>query len=248
MQADPHDRWRLVGAGLAVTCVLALGCATPRPRVDPLASINRGSFALDAFTNRAVFGPVARGVDAATSEPVRVGIENVFHNLSMPKLLVATLLQGEPVQAGTELARFVLNTTFGGLGWFDVAAGAGLETADEDMGQVLCAWRVPVGPYVYFPVLGPSSAAEAVSSTLDLGLAPIDLLLPSLARRSGRTRLLAEIEAAAQERPAPYDYQRVAYQKNRLRHAWDEPGFEAPTSAELEAEVAYGTCGYQGAR
>ncbi len=238
---------RIVRIGRVVLCALALGCASPRPKVDPLAPINQRAFALDGFSHRVAFDPLSRGADALTSESVRRGLGNVFHNLSTPKLVVSALLQGKLGAAGDELARFAINSPFGLLGLFDVAAGAGLESHDEDMGQVLCVWRVPVGPYVYFPVLGPSSAAEAVSITLDLGLAPADVLLPYLSRHSSRTRLLRSIEASAPERPVPYDYQRVAYQKNRLRAARDEPGFEAPSAEELRTETAYGTCGYQGA-
>jgi ABC-type transporter lipoprotein component MlaA len=112
---------------------------------------------------------------------------------------------------------------------------------------VSCRWGIPFGPYVYFPVLGPSSAAEAVSVTLDLALAPADLLLPQLAIQSSRRNQLWAIRAAHAEQGGGvdlYTFERIAYRQDRLRQVRDEPAFVPPTAAELENPRAYGTCGY----
>lgn len=230
--------------GLSVLVVaLACGCATPRPRVDPLERVNRVARGLDGVTERVLFGPAAAWLDARMPEPARAGVGGVLQTISMPKLVVSDLLQAKFSAAGEDLGRFFVNLLFGLGGWYDIAERVGLASHGEDMGQVLCRWRIPFGPYVYFPLLGPSSAAEAVSSTLDTALAPFDTFLPYFARKSARARLRRDIATAHEISMAdPYLFERVAYQKNRVLAARDVEGFSPVTPEELGG-VAYGTCG-----
>ena len=215
--------------------VLAAGCA--RPRLDPLEPINRSAFALDAFTQRRITGSIASGVDWATPEPLRQGAANFLENASTPKILVNDLLQGRFAEGAVDLGRFAINTSFGIAGLFDAAEPMGLAANQNDFGRTLCVWGVPFGPYVYFPMLGPSSAQEAVSATLDFAAAPGDVVFSFFARRSPRHQQLDAIAAAhaagAGDTLDFYTYQRLAYQQDRMREVRGEAAFVAELSEPI---------------
>ncbi len=231
---------------LAGALALLAACAGPRPRVDALEPINRTAVTLEQYGP----APFARGVgwalDRGVPEPARDAIGRFLQNLAAPRNVVAQLAQARPDAAADELARFLANTTLGLLGFRDAATGLGLPRRDEDMGQAFCRWGIPFGPYVYFPILGPSSASEAVSVTLDLALAPADLLLGPLATQAARRTQLQAIARAWDESTGTdfYTFPRVAYRKDRLRQARDAPAFVPPTPEELRDPQPYGTCGY----
>jgi len=143
--------------------IAGTGCATtPRddgePRnADPLEPINRVSYRIHEVGDRYVLRPVARGYRAITPQPVRTGIGNVFRNLGMPVVIINGLLQGKFAQAADDTGHFLVNTTLGIGGLFDVATRAGIERSDEDFGQTLAVWGVPSGPYVFIPFMGPTT-------------------------------------------------------------------------------------------
>lgn len=128
---------------------------------DPWEPVNRAVFrfndTLDTYTLR----PVARTYDRLMPKPLNDGVSNVFNNLGEPKNLVNNLLQGKFHDAGVDTARFLLNTTLGVVGVFDVATRMGLQRNDEDFGQTLGVWGVNSGPYVMLPFLGPSTLRDA---------------------------------------------------------------------------------------
>ena len=230
-----------------VALVGALGCVGPRTRVDSLEPLNRVSHGLESWGPNQLSAGLDATADFLIPDLARTGLGNFFQNLATPRPLVANLLQGRPVAAVTDAARLVVNSSAGIGGFLDVAGALGLDAHDEDFGQVLCSWGIPFGPYVYFPVLGPSSASEATTVTLDLAFAPADILLPQLAIFSPRPQQLRAIERA-RERDAPgadpYVYLRSAYRRDRLRQVRDEPAFVAPGAYEITHPRPYGTCGY----
>lgn len=128
---------------------------------DPWENWNRKVFKFNDTLDTYALKPVAKGYRKVTNEPVRRGVRNVFRNLGEPKNLVNNLLQGKPKDAGVDISRFMLNTTLGLFGIFDVAGKMGLQRNDEDFGQTLGKWGVPSGPYVVLPILGPSSVRDA---------------------------------------------------------------------------------------
>jgi phospholipid-binding lipoprotein MlaA len=119
-----------------------------------------------------VFKPVARGYGAVVPEIYRIGVHNFFDNLLMPIRLVNGLLQAKPKTAGIELTRFVLNSSFGLVGFIDLAGNNGLKTNDEDFGQTLGVWRMGHGFYFTWPFLGPSSLRDTVGMAGDYFLYP----------------------------------------------------------------------------
>ena len=113
------------------------------------------------------------GAAAATDKPMVV-----LANLGSPVLLTNDMLEGKPRRAGDTTMRFLINTTVGVLGFFDVAKGWGYPDHDADFGMTLANWGVPSGPFLFLPVLGPSDPRDAVGfvdsgssdRTLDAGL------------------------------------------------------------------------------
>ena len=135
-----------------------------KPVKDCFESLNRGSFALNQGLDKVIFKPVAKGYRALPS-PVRSGTSNVLTNLSSLVTVPNNILQGQFKTAGINTARFVVNTTVGILGIFDVADKMGFsEYEKEDYGQTLGVWGVGTGCYLVLPVLGPSTIRDTAGS------------------------------------------------------------------------------------
>ena len=160
----------LLASSLALLCACATaGGEDPNP--DPIEPANRASFAFNDTLDVYALAPAATGWTWITFEGLRVAIGRAMDNLSFPQRLVGNLFQGKLVNTASEIARFTLNSTAGLLGFFDPAAELGLGPHDEDFGQVLACWRVPAGPYLMIPLLGPSNPRDAVGQLVDSVLA-----------------------------------------------------------------------------
>jgi phospholipid-binding lipoprotein MlaA len=164
---------------LAMLAGLAAGCATPPPATDPealeefranndpLEPTNRVLFDVHEAVDQAVLEPVARAYRAAVPQPVRTGVRNVLGNLSSPVILMNDLLQGNRRRAEVTLGRFMINSTVGVAGLFDVASMIGVPGHYEDFGQTLAVWGVGEGAYLFIPVLGPSNPRDLTGFIVD---------------------------------------------------------------------------------
>ena len=130
---------------------------------DPWESMNRAVFRFNDTLDRWALKPIAKGYRAVTPNVVEDGVHNVFRNLGEVRNLANNVLQFKMHDAGVDTSRFLFNTTFGVLGFFDVATKMGLQRNDEDFGQTLGAWGVKSGPYVVLPLMGPSTLRDSVS-------------------------------------------------------------------------------------
>ena len=131
---------------------------------DCSEGFNRASFALNQGLDKVVFKPVAKLYKSLPS-PIKSGTSNVLDNLSNLVTIPNNILQGDLKEAGINSGRFVVNSTLGILGLFDVAEQMGLiEYKKEDYGQSLAVAGVGPGCYLVLPVLGPSTARDTVSS------------------------------------------------------------------------------------
>jgi len=131
--------------------------------VDPFESTNRIIFQISDDLDTVVLKPVAEIYRDTTPKFVKNSLTNFFYNLSEVDTIVNQLLQGKIVLAGQDTLRFLINSTIGIGGFFDVATKVGLERHDEDFGQTLGYWGVPSGPYVFLPVIGPSTVRDSFS-------------------------------------------------------------------------------------
>ena len=130
---------------------------------DCFEGLNRATFAFNQALDGIIFKPVA-SVYKKIPSPVRSGVSNSLDNLSNLVTIPNNILQGDFALAGINTGRFVINTTVGVLGIFDVAQALGLsEYEKEDYGQSLAKAGVGPGCYIVLPVLGPSTARDTVS-------------------------------------------------------------------------------------
>lgn len=152
---------------LAVAGLAVLPAVAQASEDDPWESFNRPIFVFNDKLDTYALKPLARGYQAVTPQFVEDGIGNVFANVGEIRNCGNDLLQGKFEAAGVDTARFLFNTTFGVLGFFDVATHAGLQRNDEDFGQTLGAWGVSSGPYLVLPFFGPSNPRDAVGLVPD---------------------------------------------------------------------------------
>ena len=110
-----------------------------------------------------ILRPVAEIYRDVTPRFIKNSVTNFFYNLSEVDTIVNQLLQGKIVLAGQDSLRFLINSTIGIVGFVDVANRVGFERHDEDFGQTLGYWGVPAGPYVFLPVIGPSTIRDSFS-------------------------------------------------------------------------------------
>lgn len=129
---------------------------------DPWEGFNRKMFAFNQKADQYVLKPAAKGYKAVTPKPVRSSVSNFFSNLGELRTIASDILQLKMGQAISDTSRFVVNTTLGFFGFFDVATHIGLKEHDEDFGQVLGYWGVGSGPYIMWPLLGPSTVRDSV--------------------------------------------------------------------------------------
>ncbi len=140
----------------------------PEQVKDCFEGLNRGTFALNQGLDKVIFKPVAKAYRALPS-PIRSGTSNVLVNLSSLITIPNNILQGEINTAGVNTGRFIINTTVGILGIFDVAKKMGFsEYEKEDYGQTLGAWGVGSGCYVVLPIIGPSTVRDTVGSFINI--------------------------------------------------------------------------------
>jgi len=152
-------------AGL-LTLSLLSGCASNANK-DPLEGLNRGIYKFNDVADKAVFKPVATAYKAVAPTPVRKGINNFFSNLASITTILNDLLQLKFASAFTDAGRFVINSTFGIAGIFDVASMDKVAIHKEDFGQTLGFWGVGNGAYLVLPLLGPSSLRDVTGLVFD---------------------------------------------------------------------------------
>jgi phospholipid-binding lipoprotein MlaA len=164
---------QLIKILMMVSIGLVAGCATTQQtervaKIDPFESINRAVFTFNENADEYVIKPAAEAYQFVLPEFVRTGVTNFFSNIGDVFVAVNNLLQGKPGNAANDIGRFLVNSTIGILGLFDVATDAGLEKNKEDFGQTLGVWGVPSGPYVVLPLFGPSSVRDTAGLAVDL--------------------------------------------------------------------------------
>lgn len=134
---------------------------------DPIENFNRRIYRFNARFDDLVYLPVVNAYEWATPRFVRTSVSNVFNNLADIPNLGNSILQGKVRKSMRTTARLLFNTTLGVVGLFDVAEKMGLPQQREDFGQTLGFYRVPPGPYLVLPFLGPSSLRDTTGQVVD---------------------------------------------------------------------------------
>ena len=182
----------LVCVGVAVLPTLAQAASED----DPWEGFNRPVFVFNDTLDTYALKPLAQGYQAITPQFLEDGIHNMFSNVGEVGNLANNLLQGKVHAAGVDTSRLIFNTTFGVLGFFDVASKMDLRRSDEDFGQTFGAWGVNSGPYLVLPLLGPSTARDALGKVPDGMLAPYPYISDVPARNSIRAMDVVDTRAS----------------------------------------------------
>jgi len=218
--------------GLVTAVLLMTGCATTDQSAgvyDPLEGYNRAMYKFNDAVDTAVLKPVAKGYDVVVPDPISHGVSNFFSNLNDITVIINDLLQGKFNQAYRDTYRFVVNSTVGVAGIFDVAGLNGFHKNNEDFGQTLGVWGAEPGAYVVLPFFGPRNVRDSFGLVGDMFTDPVmyvegdDARLAIAGTRVIDTRanlLKAEKvldEAALDE----YSYIRDAYMQRREHLVYD---------------------------
>jgi len=212
---------------LAAVLLLLAACASTPPDYttqvkDPWEKLNRITYAFNDKVDKAVARPVAKQYVRAVPLPARNGIHNFLSNLGEPVTIVNDLLQGQIRQTFKDTTRFLVNTTVGLVGWFDIAQHLDLPNHNADLGETLAHWGVPAGPYLVIPLLGPSDLRDGLSMYPDYYANPIKNNMQVRYRNAGTftnaidTRAgLLDLDSALDSAFDPYAFMRDAWIQNR---------------------------------
>jgi phospholipid-binding lipoprotein MlaA len=143
---------------------------------DPWEGFNRKVFKLNLSLDRLLVRPLAMLSTGLTPGPIGKIIHNFVVNLNEPVVIVNDLLQLRPGPAVRSAFRLLVNTTAGGLGAFDVAAGLGDPMHVNGFGDTLGRYGVKPGPYLVLPVLGPSDVRDLFGSVVDDATVPLQTI------------------------------------------------------------------------
>ena len=152
--------------GILLISGILVGCstipATQADRQDPWQGWNRDMHGFNKDFDDTILKPLAKGYQEITPNPVDQGITNIFSNINDIGVTINDFLQFKFIQGGMDASRFLINTTAGLVGVFDVAKEIDLPKHNEDFGQTLGYWGVPSGNYLVLPFLGASTPRDTV--------------------------------------------------------------------------------------
>ncbi len=228
------------GMSLGVLCVVISvlsGCATtPKNPADPYEGYNRKMFAF----NQGLYtlgDPLLTGYRKAMPDVVQTGIRNVVSNVGMVPTIGDDLLQANFRWAGDDTLRFLLNTTLGCLGLFDVASHVGLYARQQSFGLTLERWSDEPTPYIILPIFGPSTGSNMLGLFPDYLMSPITYTSGSvywpyqaLSQTQRASDVLPQYEILTQTAIDPYVAVRTAYLQNQALQIWQVKHENLPVS------------------
>ncbi|HTX48024.1 MAG TPA: VacJ family lipoprotein [Caulobacteraceae bacterium] len=213
----------LVGGAAYAGPVPASGKPPPE---DPFEAMNRSFYASHNGLDRAIFLPLARLYRALTPGFIGEAIHNGVTNLSEPVVLANDILQGRFKQATRDALRITANSTAGFLGVMDVATPAGLPHHDNDFGITLGRWGVKPGPYLFVPILGPTTVRDTIGEVADIFMNPLlymrfqghqtlEITAPIVSGLDTRYRAQTTLTAVLSDATDPYATLRSLYLQSR---------------------------------
>ena len=236
---------KMRAGALALTWALTLaaaGCASTPPAEpdevaavsDPLENINRFFFDLNQRLDRNAGAPAATAYKETVPGTVRGGLHNVLDNLGGPVTVANSLLQAKFEGAATALGRFVVNTTVGVVGIFDVATDWGMPGRNRDFGETMGTYGVPPGPYLVLPFRGSTDVRDFAGNYIDGYASPLHYVrydgnnyvglvkstLGSMDNRSNNIVTFRDIQRTSVDY---YATMRTLYMERRARLIEDKP-------------------------
>ena len=252
----------LSAAATVVASPEASPAAPPAAPNDLFEPINRANYRVNGVLERAVVRPVISAYEAVIPRPVRNSVHNFIDNWNEPVVCLNDGLQINVRNAGSAALRFSINTTVGVLGLFDVASRVGVDKHDNAFALTLGRYGVASGPYLYLPLVGPSSVRDAAGAVVDFLTnpitqvrriksesvevaqeiavtvdSPVESVIAAVDIRSANEPALRDIEATATD---PYATLRAAYlQRTAAQIAGDRITLDqSPDIPETSAPVA----------
>jgi phospholipid-binding lipoprotein MlaA len=231
--------------GLLLGILLSLcGCATQGTgaanNFDPYENINRKIYTFNDKVDDYVAKPVSDAYQFITPQFMQTGVYNFFNNLKNINVVLNDVLQAKFGQSAHDTGRFLMNTTLGMAGLFDVAKTVGLEANDEDFEQTLAVWGVPQGTYLVLPLLGPITTRGIPGAVFDTAANPANYVgVPVQVISLINTRANAEgslkfIDEAALD---PYVFTRESFLQWRNHLATDGKESKSSDLSDLDADL-----------
>lgn len=169
-------RPRLLITLVAFGASLAAADAQAQTPDDPYEGMNRRFYANAMHLDRSYLQPLARIYQALTPGLIGKAIHNVLTTLSEPVVIANDVLQGRLRAGVTDTARLLGNSTFGLAGTIDIAGKGGMPHHDNDFGITLGVWGFKPGPYLFLPLVGPSTVRDGIGMGVDVVLNPFTWL------------------------------------------------------------------------
>lgn len=148
--------------------------AQPTPKEDPLKQANEVSFEVVQAADKAIVGPAAMAYKEGLPKPIRKGLHNFLYNIGEPVVAVNFLLQLKPGKAIETVGRFVINSTIGVAGLFDVAKKKPFKLPHRVNGfaYTMGYYGIKPGAYLYLPLIGPTTIRDLSGRLMDLAFLP----------------------------------------------------------------------------
>jgi len=229
---------------LACSLLLLTGCASipfsTEVTGDPWEPYNRTVDGFNEGFDKHISTPVAEGYQEVTPDIIDRGVSNFFGNLLDINSAVNNLFQLKIDRTVSDIARVMINSTFGLFGVVDIASDLNLPSYKEDFGQTLGYWGVGSGPYFVLPFLGPSSVRDSIGLVADVMINPLRLgnltVVESITATTiyyidQRADLLEAVELIKEAAIDPYAFMRDSYLQRRLSLVYDG---DPPMSEEDE--------------
>ncbi len=134
---------------------------------DPLEGFNRRMYRFNYHFDRFIFLPIVKAYSFILPDFAEDGVSNFFNNVREIKNFYNSVLQWQGESSVNTVARFGINTTIGILGVWDPATRMGIQRHPEDFGQTLGHWGVGNGPFIVWPIFGPSNLRDTAGLVTD---------------------------------------------------------------------------------
>jgi phospholipid-binding lipoprotein MlaA len=220
-----------IGFCLLAGIIIGLGgCATTSKensannKADPYENFNRKVYGFNDNVDDYVAKPVANAYKYVTPDFMETGVSNFFNNLKTINVVLNDVLQAKFEQSGRDTGRFLMNSTLGMAGLFDVAKTVGLDQNDEDFEQTLAVWGVPQGTYLVLPLLGPITTRGIPGAVFDAAANPVTYIgtpLQALSLLNTRANAEGSLKFIDEASLDPYVFTRESFLQWRTHLATD---------------------------